>query len=1153
MASDPRGGGRGGGGGQPSYWVPRPPLGRGGRGRGRGQNDYAYRGDEANLQVALQAPTHAVVPDDLGNGGGGGRGRGRGRGEIYYDGGHQNVYRNHRDDYPERASGGHDGRGHGSGSAPGHDARGHDGRGGNYYAGNGQNIYGNRHGNRYDNRDNYAERFGGGHDRGSGLGRGGRGHDGRGGNYYAGNEQSVYDNRRGNRYNRRDDYPERGSGGHGGRGHGSRFDRGHGHARGGEQHRGGPDNRMANFVGRGGGRRRGGADDVDDEDYFGDGQFRELANLRQAETPLADVYADKDTAARKEKFKELLINRAASMFPQRPGYGTVGTHCSVRANHFFVRLAEKDLHQYHVTINPESTQKRMYREIMSKLVSERQHTDLGGHHPAYDGGASLYTAGELPFVTDDFEVTLGDNNTTRKERKYLVKIEKVAVIKLEELWTFLAGCPTDIPGKVLQVLDIVLRDIVLNERNNMEYIAVHQSFFSQRIGCADVEKRAKYQDLGLGVAAWKGFYQSIRPTQNGLSLIVDISSTAFIQPLPLIDFAKEVLQKDDLRQFSDMDYDKLKRALRGVRIEVTHRGDERRKYRVAGLSVDSANDLTFLSSSGVQMTVKTYFREKYTYDLQYGFLPCVQVGQVQNQNYLPLEVCKIVLGQQYKRKLDDWQTSQLMKSTSQHPSQREEYIHQVIARNQYSSTKRANEFGIEVDYNSTTVEARVLPSPTLKYHNDTICEPKSGQWNMRGKKVYYGARVSNWACINFCQDLSDLAVYEFCDELARLCRSTGVDVPNRRPSIFRTSPARVEVDLPMCYQNAQRDQKIDLLLAILPDRNRSLYGNIKRICETQIGLMSQCCRKDNVSKKKGHYVANVAIKINAKFGGRNSVFQDTVASLPKVWKKPTIIFGADVTHPPAFDDTAPSISCVVASLEWPEVVRYNGVVRAQGHRKEIINDLEDIIKELLGAFNAEPDKRPHQLIFYRDGVGESQFKEVLEKEIPEIEKAWKAMYKEEKPPQITFIVVQKRHHTRLFPGNYNDQLFMANNGNVQPGTVVDQKMCHPRDFNFFLCSHAAGIKGTSRPMHYYVLRDDNNFTADELQSLTNNLCYTNACCTRSTAMATPAHYAHKLAYRARCYVTQGPDAATAASSRGAAAPTPLPEIRDELKRSMFYC
>jgi eukaryotic translation initiation factor 2C len=47
--------------------------------------------------------------------------------------------------------------------------------------------------------------------------------------------------------------------------------------------------------------------------------------------------------------------------------------------------------------------------------------------------------------------------------------------------------------------------------------------------------------------------------------------------------------------------------------------------------------------------------------------------------------------------------------------------------------------------------------------------------------------------------------------------------------IFTARPDQVEDDIGICYQEAQkelRDQKIDLLLAILPDENGSLYGNV---------------------------------------------------------------------------------------------------------------------------------------------------------------------------------------------------------------------------------------------------------------------------------------------------------------------------------------
>jgi len=55
-------------------------------------------------------------------------------------------------------------------------------------------------------------------------------------------------------------------------------------------------------------------------------------------------------------------------------------------------------------------------------------------------------------------------------------------------------------------------------------------------------------------------------------------------------------------------------------------------------------------------------------------------------------------------------------------------------------------------------------------------------------------------------------------------------------------------------------------------------------------------------------------------------------------------------------------------------------------------------------------------------------------------------------PGITFVVVQKRHHTRLFCRNAEDR--SGKSGNIPAGTTVDTGICHPTEFDFYLCSHA---------------------------------------------------------------------------------------------------
>jgi eukaryotic translation initiation factor 2C len=78
--------------------------------------------------------------------------------------------------------------------------------------------------------------------------------------------------------------------------------------------------------------------------------------------------------------------------------------------------------------------------------------------------------------------------------------------------------------------------------------------------------------------------------------------------------------------------------------------------------------------------------------------------------------------------------------------------------------------------------------------------------------------------------------------------------------------------------------------------------------------------------------------------------------------------------------------------------------------------------------------------------------------------------------------VQKRHNTRLLPKQEGgqDDTPIDRSGNIAPGILVDRGITHPRDFDFYLNSHAS-LQGTSRPAHYYVLVDENGFSADGIQ------------------------------------------------------------------------
>ncbi|GAY33520.1 hypothetical protein CUMW_275360 [Citrus unshiu] len=637
------------------------------------------------------------------------------------------------------------------------------------------------------------------------------------------------------------------------------------------------------------------------------------------------------------------------------------------------------------------------------------------------------------------------------------------------------------------------------------------------------------------------------------------SFDARILPAPMLKYhesGREASVNPDFGQWNMIN--KVKKALKGIKVVLRHMGYNL-SCKITGITSQPMSQLILesptpfekhtlcyllLSSSEIHIwftcdnetrSVVQYFLEKHKIALQFTSLPALEAGTEERRIYLPMEMAR---------------------------------------ENAYNEDTLVNrEFGIQVVDGLTSVNARILPAPMLKYHEtgpEASVNPDFGQWNMINKKMFNGGTVQVWTCMNFSTCLNQ-DVIGFCQRLVDMCNRKGM-VFNCRPVIPISSynPYQIEKALVDVHnKTTQPGKQLQLLIIILPDVSGS-YGRIKRVCETELGIVSQCCQPKHASSRNMQYFENVALKINVKVGGRNTVLDDAVQKrIPLVTDRPTIIFGADVTHPQPGEDSSPSIAAVVASMDWPEVTKYRGLVSAQAHNEEIIQDLYKSIKdpqrglvhggmirELLIDFRRSTNFKPHRIIFYRDGVSEGQFSQVLLHEMNAIRQAC-ASIEEGYAPPVTFVVVQKRHHTRLFPAEYNRRDLTDRSGNILPGTVVDTQICHPKEFDFYLNSHA-GIQGTSRPTHYHVLYDENRFTADDLQMLTNNLCYTYARCTRSVSIVPPAYYAHLAAFRARFYIEDetsagGSTGGTRSTAEGSLAIRPLPVIKDNVKDVMFYC
>lgn len=202
----------------------------------------------------------------------------------------------------------------------------------------------------------------------------------------------------------------------------------------------------------------------------------------------------------------------------------------------------------------------------------------------------------------------------------------------------------------------------------------------------------------------------------------------------------------------------------------------------------------------------------------------------------------------------------------------------------------------------------------------------------------------------------------------------------------------------------------------------------------------------------------------------------------------------------------------------PFAFKYNICWRLQDPKVEMIQDFQAIIEEQLRFYKDKNGKLPTKLLYFRDGVSEGQFREVMNVELTAMYRACqKVAQGYEKAVKITMVVVQKRHHTRLFPGNSGIGQKDRRNNNVPAGTIVDKQITHPNETQFYLVSHQS-IQGVAKPTKYCVLHDDSNLNIDDLQALTYNLCHLFTRCNRSVSYPAPTYYAHLAAARGKVYI-----------------------------------
>ncbi|KAL1727089.1 Piwi domain-containing protein [Schizophyllum commune] len=801
---------------------------------------------------------------------------------------------------------------------------------------------------------------------------------------------------------------------------------------------------------------------------------------------------------------------------KRPGVGSEGKKENNDVNMFELTLKCGTIHHYDDMVNDKPLPVRRGLELFVRL--QEAFPNIFAQKVVFDGKKNMYSSYRLDIPDDskEFEIIVSSGNETRPARIRIVKIKLVKEINPE----FIAHAIDSLTDLHRQAHNIALR---MEPMQNLPFNT--HSFFTP------IGKKA----LPGGLELWRGYFQSVRPVIDKLVANVDISTTIMYQEGTLIGLCLKHLNlppntASALANLDTRQCYSLKRFLTGLKVTTGGQTAQRPPRAITGLRREGASKTMFnLRRDGepdTTISVAEYFK-KLSRPLRYPGLPCT---------LLPLEVCDVPEGQFWRGQIAPELTAEMVKFSTLNPTARFDAIQRgredALYVLGYDRSEWLQQFGITIGKTPIQVESRTLAAPTMQYgivpgprpQAETIAStnsftPMGGAWNMKGKRFFKPMPLNSWAVLvvedksRFSLDALKSLIIGLKKE-ATNCGMLPVKDPvlSEHVSPQQSITKRLE-ELPARLR-ANKLPLPQIVILVLPFNGDERWTEVKKYARSHLtrgvltkspaagatslfrGVATQCLKAQKSARANSQYWANVCMKINAKLGGINAIIRPgDPSNLLADRNQPTLVLGADGSVGQS------SYAAMVGSVD-PDAAKYRATSREQASRQELIEDFEDMAKELIQAYidarklegKTATASKPARIFVYRDGVSEGQFKQVKD------EAACRSLAVTTK---ITFV----RHNTRLNPLGNKDR-----SGNAPAGSVIDTNIVDPVEFDFYLQSHA-GIQGTSRPVHYW----ENQLSADALQHFTYNLCHVYARATRSVSIPAPTYYADIVCARAKTH------------------------------------
>ncbi|KAH6647987.1 ribonuclease H-like domain-containing protein [Truncatella angustata] len=901
--------------------------------------------------------------------------------------------------------------------------------------------------------------------------------------------------------------------------------------------------------------------------------------------------------------------------PLRPSHGTKGKEVVLYANYF--KLAVKSLTLYKYTLKvakipkqamksdakiPEAKGRKLNRVVALALEQ------VGNAIPVVSEYKSQAVSLEPLDLPKDGTVQVPYSDEGRDDT-YKVTFQGPTEIRVGDLTTFLTtmqGSSSTFPlfEDVIDAVGVVLGHYP-RAHNGTASLGSGRHFPLNLTGEVQALGRPGFNTI------IRGYFSSVRPATGRLLLNTNVSHGVFRFSGPIVDLMRQCqLGTDD-------DVWKFNRTISRLRVKVQvlsekgvpgskplskgkasaskppgvarikesvisgladpRDGGKEEKPKVKRFGA-RPNEVLFVIKApapsgfqaGEEYTVAQYFQIRYGRQVDLN-LPLVNTGTKLKPVYTPAELVEVIPGQALRRKTTPDETREMIEFSCRSPFANATSLVQTGRKCLgLDENPILAKFGVTVDRNLLTVKGRELPPPQVIYaslKNPRQLQKPSvteGSWNMRDVKVIKAGKsiqAFRWIYINteFRSNPPPQDVQGAMSGMFNFWRNMGIAIGNPQNKDGESIHIPRGASAIKCIESAFAKYQVhpQFLFVVLPDTGTEIYNALKTLADTKYGYHTVAMVKNKLVKEKGQvqYFANVGLKVNLKAGGINHKVEGGVTL---VREGKTMVVGYDVTHPTNMSgdsENVPSMVGMVSSIE-PELAQWPSTAWTQDGRVEMLSaTLEAKFEERIRLWLKHNPGRPlENIVIYRDGVSESQFMQVLDKELPYIRAACRKLCKQQ--PKIALIVSVKRHQTRFYPTDANN---MTSSRNIKNGTVVDRGVTLARVWDFFLTAHTA-LQGTARPAHYTVLLDEvfrSTFkleAANTLEKITHDMCYLFGRATKAVSICPPAYYADIVCTRQRVHMNEFFEGSDNASTISDAAKTQIKSrtVHENLKDNMYY-